>query len=212
MESQAMVFNRFAAALSLLLAAGCAPEPPTPEAVSQELLKKILPSVSTAETVTVVASSPTSADTPTDFAVTVADELAERIGSGGLAQGAQPKVHVQRTFNDLKAGDPSDITIYFRVNVYDLSGEFAADRVVISKRFKADAWIDARGTDTTFSMDTGFDTNEKGTGPETEATPTWESFGYSNEPSERQQVFAGECAESILKTFHGLSSQLGQSK
>ena len=112
----------------------------------------------------------------------------------------------------MKADDPSDVTVYFRVDISELDGEFAADRVVISKKFKADSWIDARVTETTFTMSTGFDTNEKGTGPETEETPTWESFGYSSAPDERMQVFAGECAESILKTFHELSAQLGQSK
>ena len=82
-----MAFIRFAPVLSLLLAVGCAPQPPSPEAVSRELLKKIPPSVSTAETVTIVASSPTSADAPSDFAIKVANELAERIESGGLRAG-----------------------------------------------------------------------------------------------------------------------------
>lgn len=207
-----MTFNRFATVYLLLLAAGCTFDQPSAEDVSQELLKKILPSVSTAETVTVVASSPTSTDAPSDFDAKVADELAERIASGGFAKGAQPKVRVKRTSDELKADDLSDITVYLRVDVSELDGEFAANRVVISKKFKADAWIVARGSETTFTMNTGFETNEKGTGPETEETPTWESFGYSSDPDERMQVFAGEGAESILKTFHELSAQLGQSK
>ena len=81
-----MAFIRFAAVLSLVLAVGCAPKPPSPESLSQELLKKLVPSVSTAESVTIVASSPTSSDTPSDFAVQVADALSERIASGGLAR------------------------------------------------------------------------------------------------------------------------------
>ena len=209
-----MAFNRFAAVLSLLFAAGCAPKPPTPEALLKELLKKIVPSVSTAETVTVVASSPTSTDTPTDFAVKVADALAEHIATGGLAPGTQPEVHVHRTSDEVKADDATDVTLYLHVNEYELEGEFAADRVEISKRFKADSWIYTRDTDSTFSMNTGFDNSEKATGPETDVTssPTWESFGYSSDSEKRLQVFAGECAESVLKTFHELSSQLGESK
>ncbi len=121
-------------------------------------------------------------------------------------------MHVRRPADELKADEPLDITIYFQVNIHEIDGEFAADRVVIRKRFKADTWVNASDTDTTFSMNTGFDSNEKGAGPKSQAIPTWESFGYSNEPEGRLQVFAGECAESILKTLHELSPQLGQSK
>ena len=114
----------------------------------------------------------------------------------------------------MKADALADITIYFHVNDYKLEGEFDTDRVEIAKLFKADSWIYSRDNDTPFTMNSGFDTSEKATGPETEVTssPTWESFGYSSDPNERLQIFAGKCADSILKTFHELSSQLDQSK
>ena len=210
-----MAFSRYAAVLSLFLAVGCTPKLPSPESLSQELLKKLVPSVSTAETVTIVASSPTSSDTPTDFAVKVADALAERIASGGLAPDTQPKVRVHHTPGEAKADAPTDVILYFQVNAYQLEGEFATDRVAISKRFKADSWIYSRNTDAPFKMNTGFDNSMNANGPDsTEVTssPTWESLGYSSDPNERLQKFAVECAESILATFHEISSQVGQPK
>ncbi len=209
-----MAFIRFAAVLSLVLAVGCAPKSPSPESLSQELLKKLVPSVSTAESVTIVASSPTPSETPSDFAVQVADALSERIASGGLAPDTQPKVQVYRTPEEVKADVQADITIYFHVNDYKFEGKFDTDRVEIAKLFKADSWIYSRENDTPFTMNSGFDNSENATGPATEVTssPTWESFGYSSDPNERLQIFAGESADSILKTFRELSSQLNQSK
>jgi hypothetical protein len=209
-----MAFIRFAAVLSLVLAVGCEPEPPSPETLSQELLKKLIPSVSTAKNVTIVASSPTSSETSTDFAVKIADALSKKIASGGLAPDTQPKVRVLHTPEDVNADALTDVTLYFQVDDYKLEGEFDTDRVVITKTFKADVWIYSRDNDSPFTMNSGFSTSEKATGPETDVTssPTWESFGYSSDPDERSQIFAGKCADSILKTFHELSSQLGQSK
>ncbi len=209
-----MAFIRFAAVLPLVLAVGCAPKPPSPESISQELLKKLAPTISTAENVTIVASSPTSTEMPTDFAVKVADALSERIASGGLAPDTQPKVQVHDTTEQVNADALTDVTLYFEVDDYKLEGEFDTDRVVITETFKADVWIYSRDNDTPFTMNSGFDNSQKATGPETDVTssPTWETLGYSSDPDERLQVFAGKCADSILKTFHDLSSQLGQSK
>ncbi len=139
-----MPFIGYAALLLLVLAVGCAPKPPSPETLTQELLKKLVTSLSTAESVAIVASSPTSSETPSDFAVQVADALSDRIASGGLAPDTQPNVQVYRTFEDLKADVQADITIYFRVNDYQLEGNFDTDRVEIAKLSKADSWIYSR--------------------------------------------------------------------
>lgn len=209
-----MAFIRFAGVLSLIFAVGCQPTPPAPNALSREALEKLIPSVSEADNIAIVASSPTSSEMPTDFAVQVANALSERIASGGLSEGTHPNVQVHHTPEELPSDAQADVTLYFQVNDYQLDGEFDPDHAAVTEVFDAGSWIYSRGDDTPFTMSTGFDSNKKASGPEVEASsvPTWESFDYSRDPDERLQMFAGKCADSILKTFHELSSQLDQPK
>lgn len=206
-----MAFTRSAAILTLFLTVGCAPQLPTPDALAQDVLQRLIPSVATAESVTIIASSPTSSDTPKDFAVKVADALAERIASGGFRSDTQPQVRVHRTRDEAEAEDATDITLYFHVNDHQLEGEFANDRVAIKKKFSADSYLYSRDSKSPFTMTTSFENNLNAAPSESTpvtTAPTWESSGYSRDPDARLQIFAGECADAILATFHELSSQV----
>lgn len=210
-----MLFNRFAAVLWTVVIVGCAPEPPSAESIPGELAKRIVSSVSTAETVTVVASSPTSSESPTDFAIKVADALAKQIAAGGFEPNSEPDVRVRHTRDEVSEDDSTDVTVYLQVNEHQLKSEFAPDRAAISKKFEADGWIYSRGSDNPFTIKAGFSTGENAHGPapeDSKSVPTWESFGYPSDRDERLQVFAGECAELMLKTFHETTSRMSQEK